>query len=374
MPSEIATIPSPAPMGFDAMKQLAESIAKSRLFGITTADQALALMSIAQAEGRHPALAARDYHIINGNPSKKAEAMLRDFLGAGGRVEWHELSDTAAEATFSHPAGGSMKLRWDQARVLQAGLGGGNHKKYPRQMLRSRVVSEGVRTVWPMATGGLYVPEEVADFAPAQGQPIDVTPKADLDQFAGASADGVTNGDALRYAAERTATDGTDAFRSWWKTLDAAQRDYLRPDIATFQQVATDADAKATGDRDEDPFGLSPINAARGNYAPERSPAGEDAQHDGASPGGPAPAGEPPTTDLPGDTPAENLFVPLAHHPTAADLDYYGRQMLDMIAEKPGDFQRIAKIKAINDRGIHALKAAGSDRCNDVMRALKGNG
>lgn len=45
--------------------------------------------------------------------------------------------------------------------------------KYPRQMLRSRVVSEGVRTVFPSATGGLYVPEEVADFddPPARAAP-----------------------------------------------------------------------------------------------------------------------------------------------------------------------------------------------------------
>jgi hypothetical protein len=30
-------------------------------------------------------------------------------------------------------------------------------------MLRSRVVSEGVRAVWPGATSGMYVPEEMAD-------------------------------------------------------------------------------------------------------------------------------------------------------------------------------------------------------------------
>jgi hypothetical protein len=30
-------------------------------------------------------------------------------------------------------------------------------------MLRSRVVSEGVRTLWPLATSGMYVPEEQAD-------------------------------------------------------------------------------------------------------------------------------------------------------------------------------------------------------------------
>lgn len=278
MPDEIATVQRsaespPIPMSFAAMKELAESIAKSRLFGITTADQALTLMSIAQAEGRHPALAARDYHIINGSPSKKAEAMLRDFLSAGGRVEWHELSDTAAEATFSHPAGGSVRLRWDQARVAQAQLSNTMHKKYPRQMLRSRLISEGVRTVWPMATSGLYVPEEVREFA-SSPTPIDITPKEELDRFAGASTDngGLTDGDALRYAAEQTSIEGTEAFRAWWKTLDAAQRGSLRPDIAEYQRIAMDADAKAAGDRDLDPFGLPPLSTeqAPADAPPER--------------------------------------------------------------------------------------------------------
>lgn len=53
------------------------------------------------------------------------------------------------------------------ARAAQAGLASKDMwKKYPRQMLRSRVVSEGVRTVCPMATGGLYVPEEIDDMKP----------------------------------------------------------------------------------------------------------------------------------------------------------------------------------------------------------------
>jgi len=46
-------------------------------------------------------------------------------------------------------------------------------KKFPRQMLRSRTVSEGVRTVWPLATSGMYVGEEVADFT---GPTIDAEP------------------------------------------------------------------------------------------------------------------------------------------------------------------------------------------------------
>jgi hypothetical protein len=41
------------------------------------------------------------------------------------------------------------------------------YKKYPRQMLRSRVISEGIRTVYPGATSGLYEEGEVASFSDA---------------------------------------------------------------------------------------------------------------------------------------------------------------------------------------------------------------
>ena len=147
------------------MERMATAFAMSKLFGVTNVEQALALCLIAQAEGRHPASAAQDYHIIQGKPSKKADAMLRDFLSGGGKVEWHKLDDTIADATFSHPAGGSVRIAWDMERAKQAQLATPMWKKFPRQMLRSRTVSEGVRTVFPMATSGMYVPEEVQEFA-----------------------------------------------------------------------------------------------------------------------------------------------------------------------------------------------------------------
>lgn len=161
------------------VEKMAIAIAKSGLFGVKTPDQAIAIMLIAQAEGRHPALAARDYDIIQNRPSKKSEAMLRDFLEMQGRVEWHALTDTAADATFSHPSGGSVRITWDMKRAQAAGLGAKDMwKKYPRQMLRARCVSEGIRTVCPMATSGMYVPEEVSDFAKAK----DITPTAGADE------------------------------------------------------------------------------------------------------------------------------------------------------------------------------------------------
>ena len=39
-----------------------------------------------------------------------------------------------------------------------------NYKKFPRQMLRARVISEGVRAVYPGVLQGMYTPEEVQAF------------------------------------------------------------------------------------------------------------------------------------------------------------------------------------------------------------------
>lgn len=159
-----------APMhSMQDIERIALAIAKGGLFGSNDPNAVLTLCLLAQAEGQHPAVVFRDYHIISGKPAKKAEAMQRDFLSAGGQIEWHALTDDLADATFSHPAGGSARITWDKSRVAQAQLGGNAmHKKYPRQMLRSRVISEGVRTVFPGATSGLYETGEVQDMAPSQ--------------------------------------------------------------------------------------------------------------------------------------------------------------------------------------------------------------
>ena len=153
------------------IERMAAAVASSGLFGMKTKEQAVALMLIAQAEGLHPAIAARDYHIIDGKPSLKSDAMLARFISGGGKVQWHDHTNERVSATFSHPAGGTIKVDWDMARAKAAGLAGKqNWSKYPRQMLRARVISEGVRAVYPVANSGLYTPEEVQDFTPVNTQ------------------------------------------------------------------------------------------------------------------------------------------------------------------------------------------------------------
>lgn len=157
------------------VERVALAIAKGGLFGSKDPNAVLTLCLLAQAEGQHPAVVFRDYHIISGKPAKKAEAMLRDFINAGGRVEWHCLDDQCADATFTHPSG-SARIEWTLQRAKQAGISTAMWSKYPRQMLRSRVISEGIRTVYPGATSGLYEEAEVRDMAntPAPANEADV--------------------------------------------------------------------------------------------------------------------------------------------------------------------------------------------------------
>jgi hypothetical protein len=353
--NEIVTLPTRSPPSSLAdIEKLADAVAKSGMFGIRTRDQALVLMAISQAEGRHPALAARDYDIIQGRPAKKAEAMLRDFLDSGGKVEWHALTDAVADATFSHPTGGTVRIVWDTARAITAGLGAKDmHKKYPRQMLRSRCVSEGVRTVCPMATSGMYVPEETRDMEMPLAQPENIN--ADLDQFA---ADPVPHRDIVLDEARLAADRGTEAFRDFWRDLSAGERDGIREHLTAFHTAATAAD---------DPFGLpSPTQQQPSQDAP--------AEHPGALPpaGTSTRQGEPsPDTVTDEALPnGANLVIPLPNRPTAEQLEYYARQLLAMIAERPLTAQRATWIKDKNEGGIGFLKLKLVERYDEVMRAL----
>lgn len=217
---------------YQDMRQMAESMAKSKLFGMKTPDEVLALMLVAQANGQHPAAAARDYDIIQGRPSKKAEAMLRDFLLAGGKVEWHAYNDTKCDATFSHQQGGSVRVDWDLARVRKAKISNeAMYQKYPRNMLRSRCISEGVRTVYPVATGGMYAPEEAQDI-----------PRVERDMGAAEVVEPEMP-EGLLEAAQNAADEGREVFAAYWKNLEPKSRRLLASELDDLKGRVENAEA-----------------------------------------------------------------------------------------------------------------------------------
>lgn len=147
------------------IKEMAEVAAKSKMFGFKSPDEAMAIMLLCQAENLHPAIAMRDFHVIQGRPALKADAMLARFQAAGGSVKWEEYSDERVSGNFSHPSGGSVTVTWTFEMARKIGLTGkDNWKNYARAMLRARCISEGVRTVYPGCVTGLYTPEEVETF------------------------------------------------------------------------------------------------------------------------------------------------------------------------------------------------------------------
>jgi hypothetical protein len=152
---------------YNDMQQMAEVAANSKMFGFKNPQEALAIMLLCQAENMHPAVAMRDYHVIQGRPALKADAMLARFQAAGGSVTWNEYTDEQVTGVFMHPQGGTLELGWSLAQAKRIGIANkDNWSKYPRAMLRARTISEGIRAVFPGCVVGVYTPEEVQDFEP----------------------------------------------------------------------------------------------------------------------------------------------------------------------------------------------------------------
>jgi len=200
----------------DQVERMAVAVAKSGLFGVKTPDQAMALMLIAQAEGLHPAIAARDYHVINGRPTLKADAMLARFHSAGGSVRWGEYTDRRVVGTFSHPQGGSVEVEWTLDMATAAGLTKNpTWKSYPRQMLRARCISEGIRTVFPGVVVGTYTPEEAEDMGAVSAAPArDMGPVVEVADF----------GSIMRQIDAAQTIDELNALRAAIRTLDREAR------------------------------------------------------------------------------------------------------------------------------------------------------
>jgi hypothetical protein len=154
---------------------MCRTVALSGIGGIKTPEAAFALTCLALSEdpsaGDSPVAfmralgkASRSYNIIDGKPSMKAEEMLGRFQNAGGTTKVLAYTDLECKMEFSHPRGGSCVIEWTKARAQNIGLmKKDNWIKHTRAMLRSRCISEGIRTVFPVVLGGMYTPEEIKE-------------------------------------------------------------------------------------------------------------------------------------------------------------------------------------------------------------------
>lgn len=118
----------------------------------------------------------------------RSDAMQAEFQRHGGRLTWIKSDDKVCEAEFSHPlyqpkplkiavtlkelTDSEVAMTWQKKNVNERWVNDyqkpkvlkDTYRKFPRQMLRARVISEGVRAVDPGVIVGIYTPEEVQDF------------------------------------------------------------------------------------------------------------------------------------------------------------------------------------------------------------------
>jgi len=161
---------------FTALKELGTAFSKSNILGITSPADGLIVAMTCAMEHISPIAFSRRYNIIGGRLSVKADAIYADFIASGGRCRWIRSDSEVAEAEFSH-----VKLCPDplvQSVTMQELINNGvavdangrmrsPYVKFPKNMLRARLLSNSIRMIAPGLIHGLYVEEEViSDIAP----------------------------------------------------------------------------------------------------------------------------------------------------------------------------------------------------------------
>jgi len=171
----------PAISGVSEMIQIGEVFERSGMFGCSQQGQGLLIVMTCIQAGITPLEFIERYHIIDGRPSMRADAMLARFLELGGKYEVIERSaKTAAINCVFRGAQYGARLTWDEASAepFTKDSKGKIKRNWatPRsrmQMLWARVVSDAVRTVCPLVCQGSYTPEELGDMQADEPRRVD---------------------------------------------------------------------------------------------------------------------------------------------------------------------------------------------------------
>jgi hypothetical protein len=113
--------------------------------------------------GLSPVASLRGLTIIQGKVECSADLQLGLFHRSGGKSHWEELTETRAAIRLSAPWLTAQHISsFSMADATRAGLNDGNYKKYPKAMLRSRAITQGLKDIGFDATAGVYAPGEIS--------------------------------------------------------------------------------------------------------------------------------------------------------------------------------------------------------------------
>jgi len=183
------------PMPVNSMADITNAgaiLAQSQIFGAINPGAGFVIVATCHQQGISLMEFHRTYHIVEGKPSMRADAMLAEFRKRGGSYKITENSVARAAASFKFEG-----VEYDAEFTIDDAKRTGDCYKFdgatmkhvwskrPDDMLWARMVSRAVRRLCPEINAGLYAPEEVADFddAPrAAAAPVVITPSEAADR------------------------------------------------------------------------------------------------------------------------------------------------------------------------------------------------
>jgi hypothetical protein len=154
----------PSESDWNRIMQMAQVLSASGLVPTKTPEATAAIMLKGAELGVPPMAAFSQISVIQGKPTVGSELQLA--LLARGQVTWSWLqdgSDGEAVIQFDRPGFGKALGRFSMDDAKAAGLSGkDNWKKWPRNMLRARAISDGARQIGPdLLNGASYTHEEL---------------------------------------------------------------------------------------------------------------------------------------------------------------------------------------------------------------------
>ena len=156
----------------EGIELIGNAICRSGMFGCESKEAGIVFALQCIAENKPPLEMAKNYHLVKGKLTKRADAMLADFRRAGGKVFWSDLKNAEIQSAVFEFENQNTNASFSMEDARKAGLvrKGSAWDKTPAAMLRARCVSETLRAIAPEIVQGVYVPEEidVADATPIE--------------------------------------------------------------------------------------------------------------------------------------------------------------------------------------------------------------
>lgn len=159
------------PLDLNALLLLAEKLVPTGFLPnhIKNAGQCAAIILAGRELGMEPMRALRSLQMVQGKVIEAADSQLARFKADGGRAAFTELTDAKAVLTLRHPNGDEHTESFTIEDAKRAGLAGKDvWKNYPKAMLRSRVITAGLKSLGWEGGVGAYDPDEAASFQPAE--------------------------------------------------------------------------------------------------------------------------------------------------------------------------------------------------------------